>query len=451
MSDLKKYDLSVFDCEYLDVRLEETMTSRILFRNYILEDISTENQKAFFIRVWNNGRWLYASVAEEGRLEKVINDLIEQSRKYKDTEKKHYIPSKSLSQELIFNERNKPDYIELVEKRDLLGSYQEIFRNRKEVASLDARYMDFYNVKSFASSSGIYFKYDRVFYGMMFNFVLKDEDKIFITKFSSGGVLYSDLFGKDKEITGYLDEAVPFLYAGEVKKGIYPVVLDEIVSGVFAHESFGHKSEADFMTGDPEALKEWEIGKKVGSSILSIVDQGDILDSSGFTPFDDEGTKATKTYLIKNGILQGRLHSNDTARDFEEKPTGNSRAMNGEFEPIVRMTNTYIEAGQSSFEDLISDIKEGVFIKNINYGTGMSTFTIAPNMSYMIRDGRIAEPVRVSVATGNVFETLGLIVGLSDKVRMEVRLFGGCGKMEQWPLPVGLGGPKVKVSKMQIA
>lgn len=451
MTDLKKFDLSVFDCEYLDIRLEETMTSRILFRNYNLEDISTENQKAFFVRIWNNGRWLYASVSEEGRLEQVINDLINQSRKYKDSEKKHYISSKSFSQELIFNERNKPDLIELAEKRDLLSNYQDIFRNRKEVASLDASYMDFYNVKSFASSSGIYYKYDRVFYGMMFNFLLKDEDKIFITKFSTGGVKYSDLFGKADEITDYLNEAIPFLYAVEVKKGIYPVILDELVSGVFAHESFGHKSEADFMTGDPEALKEWEIGKKVGSSLLSIVDQGSILDSSGFTPFDDEGTKAEKTFLIKNGILMGRLHSNDTARDFGERPTGNSRAINGEFEPIVRMTNTFIEAGKSSFEDLISDIKEGIYIKNIVYGTGMSTFTIAPNMSYMIRDGKIAEPVRVSVATGNVFETLGLIVGLSDQVKMEVRLFGGCGKMEQWPLPVGLGGPKVKISRMQIA
>ena len=96
---------------------------------------------------------------------------------------------------------------------------------------------------------------------------------------------------------------------------------------MFAHESFGHKSESDFMLGDENMKKEWTLGKKVGADILSIYDSGE-EEGSGYVPFDDEGTRTQKTYLIKNGVLTGRLHSAATAADLEEEVTGNARAIN---------------------------------------------------------------------------------------------------------------------------
>ena len=80
--------------------------------------------------------------------------------------------------------------------------------------------------------------------------------------------------------------------------------------------------------------------------------------------------------------------------------------MNFQFEPLVRMTGTYIKPGKETIEEVFAPIKEGVYIECINHGSGMSTFTIAPRRAYMIRDGKIAEPVQVSVITGNVMETL---------------------------------------------
>ncbi|HCE34501.1 MAG TPA: TldD/PmbA family protein, partial [Clostridiales bacterium] len=106
--------------------------------------------------------------------------------------------------------------------------------------------------------------------------------------------------------------------------------------------------------------------------------------------------------------------------------------------------------GTSTVEELFAGVKKGIYIKDISHGSGMSTFTIAPTKAYMIRDGKIAEPVKVSVISGNVMHTLGQIDGLNDKTEYLSFAVGGCGKMEQFPLPVGFGGPYMRVNGIQV-
>jgi len=110
------------------------------------------------------------------------------------------------------------------------------------------------------------------------------------------------------------------------------------------------------------------------------------------------------------------------------------------------MTNTYIGAGNLTKEELIGKIEEGIYIDNLNHGSGMTTFTIAPSRAYMIRNGKLAEPVRISVISGNVMNTLYNIDGISKDVELLSFVLGGCGKMEQYPLNVGFGGPYIRVN-----
>ena len=203
------------------------------------------------------------------------------------------------------------------------------------------------------------------------------------------------------------------------------------------------------MIGDETMIKEWAIGKRVGAPILNIIDTG-TLPGAGYVPFDDEGCKARVNDIVKDGILAGRLHSSYTAAILEEQPTGNARATGFEFEPIVRMTTTYIGAGQDTFAGLLAPIEEGIYIDDLYHGSGMSTFTIAPKRAYMIRNGQLAEPVLVSVITGNVMKTLEEIDGASDEVQLFSFAMGGCGKMEQYPLPVGFGGPYIRAHGMRV-
>ncbi len=263
------------------------------------------------------------------------------------------------------------------------------------------------------------------------------------TEFGKLGYSENELIEFVNRCENYIQNAKPIV------AGSYPVILAPIATGVFAHESFGHKSEADFMLGDETMAREWTIGKKIGSDILTIRETG-VFEGSGYVPYDDEGTKATDTYLIKNGVLSGRLHSAATAAALGEELTGNARAINCDYEPIVRMTSTFIENGESTLQDLLKDIKHGYYIHSIKHGSGMSTFTIAPSIAYEIVDGKIGDPVKIAVLTGNVFETLGLIDGVGNDRKLLSFVTGGCGKMEQYPLNVGMGGPHIRVSKMNV-
>ena len=114
------------------------------------------------------------------------------------------------------------------------------------------------------------------------------------------------------------------------------------------------------------------------------------------------------------------------------------------------MTNTFIENGSSSLEELLGGIKHGYYIYSIKHGSGMSTFTIAPNIAYEIVDGKIGNPAKIALLTGNVFETLGLIDGVGNDRELLSFVTGGCGKMEQYPLNVGMGGPHIRVAKMNV-
>jgi TldD protein len=164
----------------------------------------------------------------------------------------------------------------------------------------------------------------------------------------------------------------------------------------------------------------------------------------GSFKYDDEGTPATKTYLIKDGKLTGRLHSRETAAKMGEAATGNARAVSYRYPPIVRMTNTYIEPGTTTFEEMIADIKEGIYARNWYGGTtSMEMFTFSAGEAYMIRNGKIAELIRPVVLTGNVFETLKNIDAIGNDLDMNEG--GGCGKGGQSPLPVSNGSPHIRI------
>jgi len=169
--------------------------------------------------------------------------------------------------------------------------------------------------------------------------------------------------------------------------------------------------------------------------------------NNGYTPYDDEGTKARETWLIKDGVLTGRLHDAYSATTLKEELTGNSRAQNYACSPLVRMTNTFMAAGTDDPEDMIKGVADGIYVYEVSGGTGMSTFTITPTLCYRIRDGKLAEPLRVHVITGNVFQTLFDI----DAVGTDFILYdhAECGKGPQ-SAAVSIGGPTIRVKTLTV-
>ena len=448
---LDQLDLKNISCHFVDVRIERTQSSHFMFQNGELIGAGEKPVLGAFIRIYQNGSWFYLSTTAITDLESEIKKLLFQANNNVSKANSYIVPPNNGIHHLINKSEHAFSKIPLEEKVKVGESYLPLLLKIKNVQDSRVAYTDTYKEKFYKSSTGTEFSYDFNQAGFRMNCTLKSNGELFSDGYRIYVTEFSELNGLHQNILEYFEEAQKFLTAETITPGKYKVVMSPEITGVFTHESFGHKSEADFMMGDPEATKEWVMGSVIASTCLSIVDYGAHDNTSGYCPIDDEGTLAEKNYLIKNGILTGRLHSTHTANVLEEKATGNARAINFEYEPIVRMTSTYIEGGKTSFNDLLKQAEGGLYFYNFKHGSGGSTFTIAPVRAYRIRDGKLAEPVRVSVMSGSVFETLKKIEACGDDFHLESSAFGGCGKMEQAPLPVADGGPSILVTEMQIS
>lgn len=436
---------------YTDVRLEDISLAEITYQNGDLSENLNRKSKGGFIRIYDGQRWYYSSTTDISNIQKEIDELALMARRNNSIEEDPIVKKLETNKGEFYEFKDKNlRNISQDKKLNLLKSYFPLVENSKAIKRWRGIYIERQINKEFYSSKGANLKFDYQTCAVVFRYSLNVDGKTLDEGFDKTTTEFNELKNLETEFKEKLNKHIDFTKDSKaVEPGKYTVIFSPIATGVFTHESFGHKSEADFMVGDEVMMKEWTLGKKVGSDKLTIVDTGQII-GSGFVPFDDEGTKARKTYLIKDGILSGRLHSSLTAESLNEKVTGNARAVSFEFEPIVRMTTTYIEAGEKSKENLISELKEGILIEDINHGSGMSTFTIAPSVSYMIRNGKIAEPVNISVVSGNVMKTLHEIDGISKEIELLPFALGGCGKMEQFPLQVGMGGPYIRVNNITV-
>jgi TldD protein len=439
---------------YSDVRLERTADHRIILRDGSLDEVVSKVETGALLRVLKDGRWYIASTTDLDRLDEALAELAA-SDALSASSMPSGLEGLEIIQEAVWAfDDERIDSVPMSEKLALLHSHAEGLK-RPSIRTWMARWIDQHRDRRFVSSMGANVRHDYQECGFILSFSMAHGDSTASERYSEAGhrfgALKSDQTAHGSALAKFLDKCERFVAdAVPVEAGPATVIMAPEVAGVFAHESFGHKSEADFMLGDPAMLDEWKMGTTVASDIVSIADTGGVF-GSGYMPFDDEGRRTTTTRLIENGKLTGRLHNGMTAAALGETPTGNARAISFRFEPIVRMTTTTIAAGTSTKAELFEGVADGYFIETVKHGSGMSTFTIAPGLCWRIRDGRIAEPVRVAVMTGTVFETLGEIDGLSDEVETPFMVGGGCGKMEQWPLSVSFGGPFVRVQRMNLA
>jgi TldD protein len=256
--------------------------------------------------------------------------------------------------------------------------------------------------------------------------------------------------GRDGLFRTAARRALDLLDAPSVPGGRYPVVLDPRLAGVFVHEAFGHLSEADFVYENPQAREMMTLGRRFGSDLVTIGDDGSAAGLRGTLPYDDEGTPTQRTTLIERGILVGRLHSRETAAAMGERPTGNARALSFRHPPIVRMTNTYLEGGSGTLEDLIRDIPLGVYAVDAAGGqTYLENFSFTASHGFMIRDGKLAELVKDVTLAGNLFQSLQAIDAVAGDFQWN-QMGGGCGKGGQFPLPVTEGAPHVRFRELLV-
>jgi TldD protein len=436
--------LKKVNADYIEIRLEESQSSRIVYRAERLEEIGRSSSVGGNVRALVKGGWGFVSFNSIENLHDNVKLAVEQAGLVgrENSQLGEVQPIVDSVPAAVIKD---PTSVPLAAKKELLDEYNDIILSTPKIQTSSISYTDGRKKIVFASSEGTYIEQYKVDLNTRLTAIAAEDGKVTQIGLSMGSNGdYSAIEGLQEQVKGLAQRAVGLLSAPKSPGGEYTVVLDPILAGVFVHEAFGHLSESDFVHENPRLKDIMVLGRKFGGNYLNIVDGAAVPGLRGSYKYDDEGVPATKTYLIREGILEGRLHSRETAAKMGEKPTGNARAINYLYPPIVRMTNTYIEPGTISFEDMISDIKEGVYAKDWYGGTtSLEMFTFSAAEAYMIRNGKVAELLQPVVLSGNVFTTLKNIDAIGND--LEMNQGGGCGKNGQSPLPVSNGSPHIRI------
>lgn len=432
--------------DYLMIRLEEAEGTDILLRGDKVETLSEGVSMGAHVRACHKGGWGLTSFNHIADIEERIQEAISAARTVGD-EQTILAPIPLIQSTCKLGITGiDPSTVPLKKKKELCDRYREILKSvDPRITTTSVRYNDSSQKVIIATSEGTLIEQSWVDMEMRFAATARNGDTVQTGRETVGSRKdYDDLVNLDTIIQGAAQRAVTALSLPPVKGNTYTVVIDPILTGLFVHEAFGHLSEADMAYENPDLLEVMTLGRRFGPEELQIFDGAGSPGHRGSYLYDDEGTPATTTQLIEDGVLVGRLHSRETAGKLGEKPTGNARCLDYHFSPIVRMTNTWIERGKTPVVDLFTDIKEGVYARNWLGGmTNGEMFTFSAGEAWMIRNGAIGEPVKDVTLSGNVFQTLADIEGIGDDFHWDES--GGCGKGGQNGLPVGCGGPSLRI------
>lgn len=441
--------------DYAEVRLEREVRTQVLFRKDRLENVESSSDAGGIVRALVDGGWGFAVFNDPSNLEQKVKEATGAARLVaaRTKEKVELAVVPVVEKEVRATLRKDYRKVRLEEKKDLLESYNRILLGEgSKVVSTVARYTDSFREVTFANSEGTYLVQEVPDVTLMLAAMASDGGANIQQAFESFGEAagYEAVQGFEEKARVVAKRAVDLLSARSVAGGQYTVVLDPGLAGVFIHEAFGHFCEADFLFKNERLMKLMELGTEFGVKGLSVVDEGYLPGLRGNVPYDDEGVERKKAHLIKKGVLSGLLHSRETARKMGVEPTGNARAISYEHPPIVRMRNTYIEDGQSTFQEMLKGVDRGLYAVEAYGGqTALEQFSFSAAYAHEIVRGEVGELVRDVVLTGNVFETLRAIDRIGNDREMKGGA-GGCGKGGQYPLPVTDGSPHIRIQNVTI-
>ena len=436
--------------DYLEIRVEQSEATSLSFRGPQLDGVDRGFALSGGIRACDRGGWSFVTFNGLEELNSRIEEAISQA-KLVGRETTQLAPTEPIEDRVTVKLARDPRGVSLEDKRELLEAYNQLLldydpRIQTTMSSISDRFATQY----FVNSVGSCIIQERLDISGRFGAIARGEEGIVRQGFESVHSRndFNALVGIEDRVLGAATRAIKQLEARSVQGGQYTVILDPYLAGVFIHEAFGHLSEADFVYENPRMQELLTLGKPMGIEQLNVIDDATLENLPGSLKYDDEGVPGQRKYLIKDGILTQRLHSRETAGKMHETPTGNARAIRANYPPIVRMTNTAIEPGDTSFEEMLAGITEGVYaVRMLGGQTNGEMFTFAAAEGYMIRDGKIAEPVSDVTLSGNVFQTLKDIEAIGNDT---LYVNGGCGKGGQMPLPVSVGGPHVRIKNVVV-
>lgn len=437
--------------DFAEVFVEDTLGTGINMIGGKIESIQSGRDYGVGIRVFSGNNSVYVYTSKDDQ-----NSLLEAA----------HIAAKALDG----NSRNLVISLEEVDYGNLhpilqypgsvdIGRKAEAMREGHSIAAsyhhlirqVTVRYMDRDQRVLIANTDGLWTGDRRV--NTRYSIVaVAEKDQEMQTGISSPGALKGFEFIERLDIRECAEKAsgmaVTMAEAPYCNAGVMPVVIENGFGGVIFHEACGHSLEATSVAKGTSVFA-GRMGQQISSEILTAVDDGTLHNEWGSLNIDDEGTPTQRTVLIENGILRGYLVDKLNGRRMGCRSTGSCRRQSYRFAPTSRMTNTFINNGSSSRDEIIVATDYGLYAKtmgggSVNPGTGEFNFAVLEG--YMIRNGKIAEPVRGATLIGKGEEILKKIDMIGNNLALSQGL---CGSLSG-SVPANVGQPCIRVAGMTV-
>ncbi len=433
--------------DFHDTRIIKSVSTAIILDNGEIREISNNFSSGAAVRVLSGGTWGFVSL---DNIEKIAVALVSAKRLADAARNKS--PRKPIKLAPI----EKPAFADLPEVKEDPGDIpiedkvkflEEIEKAAliEGIKSTSVVYSESLATVRYTSSEGSDSEYTLNKIGFSISAIAQSEGNYQMGRESRFGVSGFEIFKKHDafELARKAgNTAIDLLSAKTPKAGTYPVILDQELAGVFIHEAVGHAVEADHVL-EGNSILAGRIGDQIATPLITVYDDPS-LHEFGYYPFDDEGAASKRTTLIQNGVLKSFLHSRETAGILGGE-SRNSRAQ-GYSRPVIRMSNTFIAPDGMKFNEMLSELKNGIYLRGSRGGQvnpGEGVFQFNAERGFIVENGELTTPLRDVSLSGNTLEILNNVEAVGNDIEMNS---GRCGKSGQL-VPVSDGAPHVLVRK----
>ena len=443
--------------QYIDARMEECERKSVLIENGETEHIKVSKDIGIGIRLIKDGIWSFCSITNPNSFEQIkdtVNKSLQNSSHYAKSQKNKIIlyPNATDKIRIDYPVAQKPELEELIkigfECNKIISDMPRIIK-----AAVNPQYS--VSSKYFVNSEGSAIMQN--FTDVIIDMVATAHESglvqsINITEGGRGGM--EQITDKDKiqkSAAKIALKASQLVHAKPAKEEKATVVMNPDFVSLLTHEILGHPSEADRVLGKEMAWAggAWwkgKIGEKIGSEKLNVFDDPTIKESLGWYYYDDEGVKTRKTELVKDGILKNHMQNRETAEIFNAEPTGNMRATNYRFMPLIRMACTCIGNGDWDVNEMIKEVKNGYLISDMKIPSidmKRYNWSISCQYAQKIEHGEITDLLRDVIVMGTAPEFFESIDACGND--FTVRPITNCGKGDPMQsMMMGNGGPSIR-------
>ncbi len=435
-------DLRVTDGEGTSVKIEDGRA----------DEVASAARSGAGLRVLVDGAWGFAptNTVTKPELQRCLDDAVAMAKAAAGSVSEPGMVAEVEPVEVTtkIEARVDPRDVPLADRVQAIFELERIARERDErIVNTNAAYTDGVGSLIIANTFGTYIQAEAVRCAVRVIATAQSGDTRQYAHRSNarpGG--YEVMLDADpEEIAGEAaDKALELLDAAPAPAGCFDIIIDPRVTGLLVHEAFGHNAEADAVWAGESILAGKE-GQQVCSPLVTIVDDPTLEDLNGSFKYDHEGVPAVRHEIVNEGVLVGYLHSLETAARLGVQPNGAARAQGHQYEPIVRMSNTLIEPGDATLDEMIADTKRGLLLKGGYWGyvfTARGQFTCNVENAYAIENGQVGQQYRNASFAGLTLEMLSHVDAVGSEISFD--LGGTCGKNGQG-MPVDAGGPHMRI------